>query len=246
MGNKLYKLKDIKNINVKKEKEFSILIEGLDEYYNTYNDAYIDFIKKNKNKIRKFIINLPKFNIINTKKYLFLEKENIEVYIISQGGFVEEGIKKFQNSIEELLKIKESLFLESKNQKEILINMIKWACKNLNYDFSYNIEGKTQEEKEKLKERLLLSHNLKEKKTNCAGFANMTYILGKILGLHIFVLKSKTHNWNAVRIYGKTYEFDPIKIKKMHLNGKLNEINFKNFYLTKKDLKKEKYLRLHK
>lgn len=246
MGNKLYKLKDIKNINIKKEKNFSILIEGIDEYYKTYDDIYLDFIKENKNKIKQLIINLPNFSIINTDKYVFLEKENIDVYIISQGGFVEEGIKQFQHSMKELLKIKEKICLKSKNQKEIVINMIKWISENLNYDFSYNIEGITKEEKEKLKERLLLSHNLKEKKTNCAGFANMTYILGKILGLHIFVLKSKTHNWNAVKIYGKTYEFDPTKINKIYLDGKLDKINFKNFYLTNKDLEKEKYLCLDK
>ena len=119
--------------------------------------------------------------------------------------------------------------------------MCKWISKKLKYNEKYNVSFEEERGPEKLKERLILSHLLKNGETNCAGFSNLTYILGKICNLNISVIKGKKHSWNSIRIYGKNYEFDPTSFYYFNKMGKLDLLNFKNFYLTKEQMKSKLY-----
>lgn len=239
---KLFKLIDINKEKVRKEikqeEKFSILIENNDELNEILkNNEYFDFLEKNKNNISKIIIRLTNFKNIELNKFLFLEHYGINCIILGPTGFFEEGIKKLEEDIIKLNEIIDEIKKKNLNEEENIIEIIKWISENVFYDKKYNIKDFSKESKEKLKERLLLSHILKNKKTNCAGFSNIFYIIANLLDINVNIENSKFHSWNSVIINNKKIHIDPTNLANELKAKNILKIDKDNYYVEDKKIK---------
>lgn len=239
--NKTFNIIYLKNhyddaINEMKNNKISFTINGVEEY-NTliHSKDEILFLKKHIDKIKR--INF-KFNNINDsfkdcdfRDFKFLKDNNIETRILFNNGFYEDGISNYlsdRNKIKNLIK---SITSENDTLEDKIIKIISWITQNISYNKKYNVNMETEENKKLLKKRLLISHILGNKQTNCAGFSNILYAFLEEISVNSKQERSKWHMWNSICINGKKRHIDCTILHELKENDASFKVNKYNYFV---------------
>lgn len=243
---KLYKLSELVERNNEIIEEInngnmvSFSITGEEEYNKIKGDeCYINFIKKNVKKIRRLFLRFKTYANKNFEELEFLKNENVEVTFYLD-GFYEQGIDNYYDSKKEIMNIISNLKSKEGTTEDIVVNILNWIAKNIKYDKKYDVDMSTEENKEILKNRLLISYILKEKTTNCAGFSNLVFAFFDELGLDVKIEYSKKYKWhsfNSVYIGNEKRYIDATALSYNKDKDKNYKVTKNNYYITDEELK---------
>ena len=243
---KLYKLCELVERNNEITEEInsgnmvSFSITGEEEYNKIKGDErYINFIKENVKNIRRLFLRFKTYANKNFKKLEFLKNENVEVTFYLD-GFYEQGIDNYYDSKKEIINIINNLKSKEGTTEDTAVNILNWIAKNIKYDKKYDVDMSTEENKEILKNRLLISYILKEKSTNCAGFSNLVFAFFDELGLDVkieFSKKYKWHSFNSVYIGNEKRYIDATALSYNKMKDNNYKVTKNNYYLSDEELK---------
>lgn len=237
--NKTFNIIYLKNhyddaIKEMKNNKISFTINGIEEYNSLISSKEeIFFLKKHLDKIRR--INFKFNNIYDSFKdcdfrdFKFLEDNNIEVRILFNNGFYEDSISNYLSSRKKIKHLVKSITSKNDTLEDKIIKIISWITQNISYNKKYNVDMETEENKNLLKERLLISHILNNKQTNCAGFANILYAFLEEISINSKQERSKWHMWNSICIKGKKRHIDCTilhELKEKDANFRVNKYNY--------------------
>lgn len=234
---RIFNLKDLKDVQEEiaeqlKQDKISFRINGREEYiFVTSDDYYINYIKDNAENINRIYLNFEgfkdRYKDIDFKELQILENTDIDIKIYYDRGFYEDSIKDFNESKIKIHKIIEEITHKDQTEEEKVITVIQWIVDNIAYSEKYNVKEFDEEAKKVLKNRLLISYILKNKETNCAGFANIFFAFLELLDIECNKEKNKWHAWNS------------FKTKDNSTNGKVY-VDLTSLVTRKKEEDKEK------
>lgn len=214
----------------------SFTINGIEEYNTLVSSKdEIYFLKKHIDKIKR--INF-KFNNINNsfkdcdfRDFKFLEDNNIETRILFNNGFYEDSISNYLSSRKKIKDLVKNIISRNDTLEDKIIKIISWITQNISYNKKYNVNMETEENKKLLKERLLISHILCNKETNCAGFSNILYALLEEISVNSKQERSKWHMWNSIFINGKKRHIDCTILNEQKEKDSEFKVNKYNYFV---------------